>query len=221
MDGISARPCARVWGTCNGRTAAAFSMVDMTVSTDDLAGLIARAKTHDAEAFDALVDAYSSRLFGLLYRLTGRREDAEDLVQEVFVRLVRCISSYEHDGRFTAWLFRIATNLARDRIRRCGRRPSMLSLDPADGDESAEWAELGDLSQPPPDQPLDLADDVDRLQRALAKLPAAEREVILLRHYSSMSFVAIANAMGTPLGTALARSHRGLGKLRKMMEQAK
>ena len=194
-------------------------MVDMTVSTDDLAGLIARAKTHDAEAFDALVDAYSPRLFGLLYRLTGRREEAEDLVQEVFVRLVPSISSYEHDGRFTAWLFRIATNLARDRIRRRGRRPSVLSLDPTDGNESAEWAELGDLSQPPPDRPLDLADDVDRLQRALAKLPVAEREVILLRHYSAMSFAAIADAMGTPLGTALARSHRGLGKLRKIMEQ--
>ena len=65
---------------------------------------------------------------------------------------------------------------------------------------------------------MELAEDVDRLQRALENLPETEREVVMLRHYSNLSFAEIAELMGTPLGTALARAHRGLHKLRAMMD---
>ena len=189
---------------------------------DDLASVIRRAQQLEASAFEWLVDTYSARLYGFLYRLTGRADDAEELVQEVFVRLVRMISQYEHDGRFEAWLFRIATNLARDRIRRITRAPEISSLDAGEDEESdrSVWRRLGDLSGPSPDGALELAEDVDQLQRCLARLPQPEREVILLRHYSGMSFADIAEAMETPLGTALARSHRGLAKLRKWMESS-
>ncbi len=66
---------------------------------------------------------------------------------------------------------------------------------------------------------MQTAEQVDRMQRVLRQLPAAEREVILLRHFSQMSFKEVAEAMGTPLGTALARAHRGLAKLRRLMEE--
>ena len=189
---------------------------------DDLASVIRRAQQLEASAFEWLVNAYSGRLYGFLYRLTGRGDDAEELVQEVFVRLVRMISQYEHDGRFEAWLFRIAANLARDRIRRIIRAPEISSLDAGEDEDSdrSVWRRLGDLSGPSPDGALELAEDVDRLQRCLARLSQPEREVILLRHYSGMSFADIAEAMGTPLGTALARSHRGLAKLREWMESS-
>ncbi len=187
---------------------------------DDLSQVIRRAQQLDASAFESLVDAYSPRLHGFLYRLTGRPDDTEELVQEVFVRLVRMLPQYEHDGRFEAWLFRIATNLARDRIRRITRAPDISSLDDArdQRDERSAWERLGDLSGPSPTEAVELAEDVDRLQRCLAKLSQPEREVILLRHYARMSFAQIAEAMGTPLGTALARAHRGLAKLRQWME---
>lgn len=195
----------------------------MTVTAnDDLAFLIERAKERDPRAFEELVDRYSSRLYGFVYRLTGQREEAEDLVQEVFTRLVRTIDGYSHDGRFEAWLFRVATNLARDRLRRLKRSVSLASSggarDEDRDDSSSSLHALADLSTPPPETPMRLREDVDRLQKALAKLPATEREVIMLRHYTDMSFAEIAQAMGTPLGTALARSHRGLAKLRKWME---
>lgn len=193
------------------------------MEADRLASLIERAKRRDPPAFDALVDEYGPRLLGYLYRLTGVRDDAEDLLQELFVRLVRTLPQYDHDGRFEAWIFRIATNLARDRVRRSRRTPAVLSLDAdragrADVGDVPTWQELADLSLPPPETPLELREDADALQRALARLPALEREVVMLRHFSGMSFAEIAEAMGTPLGTALARAHRGLGKLREMME---
>ena len=192
-----------------------------TVNLDPLASVIERAQRFEPEAFDFLVDRYSTALYGFLLRLTSSSQDAEDLVQEVFLRLVRTIADYEHSGRFEAWLFRIATNLARDRIRRIVRGPSTTSLGALEGvggtvaepgRDGADARNTG-LAEGP-----ELADEVGRLQGALAKLPQAEREVVLMRHYTELSFAEIAEVMGTPLGTALARAHRGLTKLRALME---
>ncbi|MCP4247891.1 MAG: sigma-70 family RNA polymerase sigma factor [bacterium] len=192
---------------------------------DGLADLIDRAQRREPQAFDDLVERYGRRLFGYLYRLTGSRDDADDLLQEVFVRLVRTIGGYQHDGRFEGWLFRIATNLARDRVRRIRQAPAVLSLDVDQGQHDADRetsiaTQLTDPLGPAPDTSLQQGEDADRLQQALGELPDAEREVILLRHFSGMSFAEVAEAMGTPLGTALARSHRGLGKLRALLEGA-
>ena len=190
-----------------------------------LASLIGRAKQRDPQAFDLLVDEYGPRLYGYLYRLTGSRHDAEDLLQDLFLRLVRMIKDYDHGGRFEAWIFRIAANLARDRIRRARRASTTVSLDANGSDNPGNQGvsseeQLADTCWPAPDAPLQVREEVDRLQQALWRLPAADRQVILLRHFSGMSFAEIAQAMGTPLGTALARSHRGFGKLREMMEDA-
>ena len=188
----------------------------------DLESVLEAARRLDRGAFEILVARYSPRLFGFLLRFTANRDDAEDLVQEVFVRLVRTIGDYQHDGRFEAWLFRIAANLARDRGRKISRSPQVFSLDgvdPASRDARGS-AHGGDRDAGRPDARLRLGEDGDAIQRALAALPDVEREVILLRHYSSMTFAEIASAMDTPLGTALARSHRGLSKMRAFMEQA-
>ncbi|UCE58187.1 MAG: sigma-70 family RNA polymerase sigma factor [Phycisphaerales bacterium] len=188
---------------------------------EDLTSVIEGAQRLEQPALEQLVDLYSGRLYGFLYRFTNQRGDAEDLVQEVFVRVVRSIENYEHDGRFEGWLFRIAANLARDRIRHVQRSPHIGSLD-STGTDDAEpprgAARQSDPVGPRPDRAMELAEDVDRLQVALSELSEPEREVILLRHYSEMSFSEVAETMGTPLGTALARSHRGLTKLRELLE---
>jgi len=185
-----------------------------------LAEAIRGAQRGEALAFDRLVDAYAPRLHGFLYRLTGSRQEAEDLLQEVYLRLVRTIAAYSHDGRFDAWLFRIAANLVRDRVRRRRRSPTILS---GEGPEDGEATGASMLSQidghgPGVDAAMMLREELDELGVALAELPAAEREVILLRHFSQMSFKEIASATGVPLGTALARGHRGLARLRKLMD---
>ena len=91
-----------------------------------LAAVIRGAQRGDPAAYDVLVDQYAGRLFGFLLRLTGSRHDAEDLMQEVFLRVVRMIGHYDHHGRFEAWLFRIAMNLVRDRGRRASRPPRLV-----------------------------------------------------------------------------------------------
>lgn len=190
------------------------------MTEEQLKDIIRRAQAKDADAFDEIVDHYGPRLFGFLYRLTGSRIESEDLLQELFLRVVRGIDRYRHGDKFDGWLFRIATNLVRDRIRRIQRRPEHLSIHGAGdggGDQEKAPMVLPDWSAPSPGESAERREDVDRLQVALERLPPAEREVVMLRHFSQLSFVEIAGAMGTPLGTALARAHRGLLKLRALM----
>lgn len=184
---------------------------------ESLTRIIADAQRGDAAAHEALVDRYASRLYGFFYRLLGNRDDAEDLMQEVFLRLVRMIAAYRDDGRFEPWLFRIAANLARDKIRSARRTPPRVSLETSEGEGiERDW----DSNEGGPDARMERAEDVDRLNAALARLPEWEREVILLRHFSQLSFKEIADLMGTPLGTALARAHRGLEHLKELMDTA-
>lgn len=187
------------------------------MSVAEFSELILRAKRREPPAFDTLIERYAPRLFGYFYRVTGRRSDAEDLLQELFVRLVSTIQQYEDRGRFEAWLFRIATNLVRDRIRRI--RAAREVWPESGGAEGAEDAFLhrADPLQAHPSDRLQQAEVLDRLQWALNQLPEPERSVVLLRHFSQMSFREIADMMETPLGTALARSHRGLTRLRELM----
>ena len=186
---------------------------------DALAEVIRGAQRGDTAAYDRLVDLYSGRLFGFLYRLTASRHDAEDLMQEVFVRLVRMLHAYTHDGRFEAWLFRIAANLVRDRVRRAVRTPRTSTGLGGGNEEDSPADAFEDVSavDVSVEQRMVLAEETDRLNAALAALPDAEREVVLLRHFSQLSFKEIADLMGTPLGTALARGHRGLQRLRELM----
>jgi RNA polymerase sigma-70 factor, ECF subfamily len=186
--------------------------MDVTELTD----VIARAQARDPAAFDVLVERYSSRLYGYFYRATGRRADSEDLLQELFVRLVGTISQYKHDGRFDAWLFRIATNLIRDRIRRSRSSREVPQSSAVEADERWERNGRGTEVTQPADR-LGETEELDRLGRAIQELPEPERMVILLRHFSQMSFREIAELMETPLGTALARAHRGLARLRELM----
>ncbi|MEE8168911.1 MAG: sigma-70 family RNA polymerase sigma factor, partial [Phycisphaerae bacterium] len=133
-----------------------------------------------------------------------------------FVRLIGTLGAYRDLGRFEPWLFRVAANLARDRIRRSRRRPASSAAEDV-------LADPLDHATPPaidPHEMLERSEAADRLNAALERLPAGEREVVLLRHFSSLSFKEIADVMDTPIGTALARAHRGLARLRGMMDAA-
>jgi RNA polymerase sigma-70 factor (ECF subfamily) len=177
--------------------------------------LLRRARRREPDALRELVAAYSPRVFGLLYRLTGSRDAAEDLFQETFLRVVRSIDQYEHVGKFEPWLFRIAANLARDRARKISRRGESRTL----GDDTLDDMATTDARSMAgePDNPaagLIEREAGQRLTACLEGLPAADREVLVLRHYSELSFREIADILGVPLGTALARAHRALKRLR-------
>lgn len=182
------------------------------VRQDDLDTLLHRAVRRDGAALEALVERFGGRVFGLLYRLTGSRDAAEDLMQETFLRVVRTIHEYRHAGRFEAWLFRIAANLGRDYGRRRRRHGPEASLDAdADGTGDAEPVDPRSLAAGGPWGREELE---QRVARCLAELPEADREVLVLRHFSDLPFREIAELLGVPLGTALARAHRAAERLR-------
>lgn len=180
--------------------------------------LLRRARDSDTRALEELVNIYSPRVFGLLHRLTGSSDAAEDLLQETFLRMVRAIGAYEDRGRFEAWLFRIAANLARDHRRKRHRYASPQSLDaPATGEDRCGRVAAG-LTDARSDEPpgrLLRQEEARRLSECLERLSEAEREILLLRHYAELPFRDIAELLGVPLGTALARAHRALSRLRE------
>ena len=181
-----------------------------------LRSVIASAKAGDAEGYTALLEAYAPRLYGYFLRATGRHHDAEDLLSEATLRLVRQMDRYDERGRFDQWLFRIAANLVRDRIRRIKAAPPAVSLAAKDGLDRPLTERVA-AKGPGVDARILAAEAGERLQLALDRLDATTREMILLRYFGQLSFKELAELLDRPLGTVLARVHRGLQALREIM----
>ena len=179
--------------------------------------MIASARSGGEEAYRQLLAGYGPRLYGYFYRATRSHHDAEDLLGEVMFRLVRRLGDYDDRGRFEPWLFCVAANLVRDRIRRARANPTPMSLEAG---SDAGTALVESLSGP--DVAVDgnvLADEVSQeLSSALARLDERSRQMVLLRHFGEMSFKEIAEVFECPVGTVLAKVHRALKSLRVVLE---
>ena len=173
---------------------------------DDLSLIVNGCKAGDSESFRRLVDIYAKRCYGYFYRLTGNRTVSDDLLSELFVRLVDKIGTYK-GGLFEAWLFRVASNIFNDYLRDKQRQKKLIEIS-KDRLESAS-------SVPGRCE----AESIDKLQIQLGKLDSETRELIMLRFYSQASFAEIAKMRSEPIGTTLSKVHRGLKKLRTLMEQ--
>ena len=186
------------------------------MEVERLRAMIAAAKAGSAEGYEALLDAYGPRLYGYFFRATRNHHDAEDLLSGVMLRLVRMLGKYDERGRFEPWLFRIAANMVRDRIRRRKAKPlpASLSAESESGDSLADHLP-GRVEAV--DSGLLAAEASADLREALEKLDPTTREMILLRHFGQMSFKEIAEMLECPIGTALARVHRGIKALRRLM----
>ncbi|MCL2701230.1 MAG: sigma-70 family RNA polymerase sigma factor [Phycisphaerae bacterium] len=183
--------------------------------SDEIRQMIAQARAGRADGFEQIVSAFGPRLYGFFVRATGNHHEAEDLLGELMVRLVKTIQSYDDRGRFEPWLFRIASNLIRDNIRRRQVRSVVVAMHSSDGESSIE-DELPAATEAV-DAPALAAEESRRLWAALDRLDDTTREMVLLRHFSELSFQEIADLFGCPLGTALAKVHRGLRTLREML----
>lgn len=179
--------------------------------------IIEAARAGKDEAYQQVLAAYGPRLFGYFYRATGSYHDAEDLLGELMVRLVRRLGEYDDRGRFEPWLFSIAANLVRDRIRRSRTSPLPASLE----SENPSGATLGETIRDdvaPIETHLLEQEASERLRRALEGLDEKSRQMVLLRHFGQMSFKEIAEVFDCPVGTVLAKVHRALKSLRAILE---
>lgn len=172
----------------------------------DEAALARSAQAGDQAAFATLVRRYSGAVFNQAYRMLDDAHEAEDAVQEVFLRAYRRLDSYDTERRFVTWLLSIGSNFCIDRLRR--RRGSRLGLD-----EVALWLPSGE----PGPEALALRDERRlAVQRALQRLPDTYRGVTVLRYWHDLSYLEIAEAMGLTEATVKTRLHRA----RKLLAEA-
>ncbi len=160
--------------------------------------LMAAVASGDETALATLIDRYAASVHAYLLRHSGNREDADDLLQETWVRVARSAKSFDTARRFRSWIYGIATNLARDLFRRRMTKERALRT----------------LAMDPPAAPG--ADPADRgeLRERIAQLPENMRAVLLLRYFEGMNEAEMADALEIPRGTVKSRLHAALRELR-------
>ena len=181
--------------------------------------LIKAFKEGDPGALDELIGRHKERLYAYLLRLSRDRDAADDLLQEVFIKVIKKLGSYGEREKFSAWLFTVAHHAVMDHFR-SGARRREESLDAA-GEDSAPRADTLASREPGPDELLDMAERAAVLQAAFDRLSADQRELFLMRHYSGLSFKEIADILGVPIGTVLARMSRAMAKVRSELGEDK
>ena len=177
----------------------------------DDAAAVARARRGDEDAFRLLVERHSRSIYRLAYRMTGRPEDAEDVVQEAFVKAYKQIDRFEARSNFGTWLYRIAFNCAVDFTRTRQHRDRPESLDVLE-------RRVPETRGPGADD-LVFATEIDgSIQRALSELSAEERAAFLMRHYQGCSIEEICQALGLKTNAAKHAVFRAVRKMRAALE---
>jgi len=182
--------------------------IDVKSRPDDDLGLVAAARSGDLEAFGELVRRYQDRLCATLHRLTGRPEDARDLVQDAFLRAYQKLGRFHGESGFYTWIYRIAVNLAlSDRRRGKGSiRISLDGIDPADPSGVID-----------PSGPLETAERDALIHSALQALPPDHRAVVVMKDLDGLRYEEIAKMLGVPVGTVRSRLHRARAELRERL----
>lgn len=186
----------------------------MSESPIDEAALILRCRRGEADAIRELVEAYERPIFHIIWRSVGNPEDARDLTQETFVRAIRALDRFDPSRPFRNWVFRIASNLAIDHLRR--RRLRTVSINVDEDDERGMRAPVLVDAGSRPDEVHEQTWLSEKLARLVERLPAEYRMVVHLRHREQLSYEEIAETLGVPLGTVKARLHRAHHRLRAL-----
>jgi len=170
---------------------------------------IVAAANGDEIAWRTIVEAYSFRVFALIRSKCANEDLAEEITQSTFCTIAQKLPTYTETGKFEAWLFRIAMNRLRDEMRRRKRHAIPM-----------ENEMIGVLSGGVSDVQKDdeAVAQIQRLRVAVRQLSSSDQDIIHMRHSAGMSYKQIAEVLGEPLGTVLARQHRALKKLRSFMD---
>ena len=179
--------------------------------------LMQQAKEGNSRAFDVLVRKWEHRVFNLIYRIVGDFETAEDIRQEVFIRIYKSAKQYRPRGQFKTWLYRIAVNCSINEVRKRERRQTLpLSISHDDGEQQKLEDVIPDHN-PGPDEVIQCNEIAEHIQGALLRLSNEQRAVIVMKHYEGLKFREIASVLDCPLGTVKSRMHQGLEQMRIML----
>lgn len=195
----------------------------MSQEADQLsdAEVVRRFKNGEHHLFDILVRRYSSRAYQIAYGVLGAREDAEEVAQDVFIRIYKALPKFRGDSEFTTWMYRIAMNLARNKYRYnksrgANRQISMQQT--VDDDDSRTLIQVAETRLNPDEEA-----ELDEYQRAIIReidnLPQLYRDALVLRNVEEMSYEQIADVLGCKLGTIKSRIARAREELRRRLEQ--
>lgn len=178
-------------------------------------GAVERAQSGDSDAFRLLVEQHSRAVFRLAFRMTGNEQDAEDVVQETFLRAYRQLNKYEARSSFSTWLYRIASNYSLDLIRMRKRHEDKRERGKA---EERDILQTLPVNTPGPDRIMYSRQVQERVNEALNELSAQERTAFVLRHFEGMSIDEIGEALGTGTNATKHSIFRAVQKLRRSLE---
>lgn len=185
-------------------------MIDSRFSDSQLVSLY---QTGNEEAFEMLLHRHKSRIYTAIFLIVRDRYEAEDLLQDTFIKAVNTIKSgrYNEEGKFLPWISRIAHNLAIDHFRRNKRYPEVTLEDGSRLFDSMQFAEESHEAKQA------MRDTRARIRDLIKELPEEQKQVLIMRHYLQMSFQEIADRTGVSINTALGRMRYALINLRKKM----
>jgi len=183
--------------------------------------LVSALQAGDTDSLGILVARWEQPLFRFVYRMLPRREDAKEICQETFLRILKKADRFRSGSRFSTWMYQIALNLCRDRARRKKRwglvmaTPTELPERAADG---ATTPGSSNASAMDPAQTAEREQLAQAVRRALQRLPTEQREVVLLKEYEGLKFREIAEIVGCPESTVKSRMYYGLSGVRAVLE---
>ncbi|WP_226389708.1 RNA polymerase sigma factor [Penaeicola halotolerans] len=173
--------------------------------------LISQFRKGNEEAFALIVNKYKAKVFTSVYLIVKDKDVAEDLIQEVFIKVIKTVRSdrYNEEGKFQPWLMRIAHNLAIDHFRKNKRYPTIVLEDGSSLFDKVEFSEESYES-------VQIKNEThEKLRQLIDDLPETQKQVLIMRHYMDMSFQEIADQTGVSINTALGRMRYALINLRK------
>ncbi|MGA2855303.1 MAG: sigma-70 family RNA polymerase sigma factor [Candidatus Sulfotelmatobacter sp.] len=187
-----------------------------------VAMLVRRCLAGDAAAWEEIVESYSRRIYNICYRFAGSGDDAEDLTQEVFIKMYRTLASYDHSkGAFVTWVTTITRNLLVDHFRKTKQDRMTDSIDTAASEhEDAQplVEQIRDQSAPP-DAQVRRREVSETVHSALGRLSPELREAVILRDLQDMDYREIAAVLRVPEGTVKSRINRGRAELARLLQR--
>lgn len=178
--------------------------------------LAKKAKLGNRHAFAELIAMYQSKIYQLCYRMLGNRQEAEDAVQETFLRVHLNLNRYHNDYKFSTWIFRIATNYCIDRLR---QRKQVYSLDAKlQDDESDDHYSIIAQEKDSPENQVIFNETQKSVHKAIDSLPSKYKTLIILRYIHDLSLQELCDILNLPMTTVKVRLHRGREYLRKKIQ---